>query len=76
MPLLVVHGDSDSYLKEKHAYALAGAAGGPAQLWLERGFGHGEEAADAVLLRRIGAALADLPDLPFRRIVATEGGRR
>ncbi len=73
VPLLVVHGDSDSYLKEKHAYALAGAAGGPAELWLERGFGHAEEAADPVLLRRIGAALNDLPDMALRPVAAAEG---
>jgi pimeloyl-ACP methyl ester carboxylesterase len=73
VPLLVVHGDRDSYLKEKHAYALAGAAGGPVQLWLERGFGHAEEAADPVLLRRIAAALIDLPELPLRPLPLMEG---
>jgi pimeloyl-ACP methyl ester carboxylesterase len=60
VPLLVVHGDRDSYLKERHAYALAQAAGGPVELWMERGFGHAEEAADPGLLRRIGAALPGL----------------
>jgi pimeloyl-ACP methyl ester carboxylesterase len=60
VPLLVVHGDHDSYLKERHAYALSAAAGGPVELWMERGFGHAEEAADPVLLRRIGAALPGL----------------
>jgi pimeloyl-ACP methyl ester carboxylesterase len=60
LPLLVVHGDRDSYLKERHAIALSQAAAGPVELWLESGFGHAEEAADPGLLRRIGAALPRL----------------
>lgn len=63
LPLLVVHGDRDSYLKEKHALALSQAAGGPVDLWVESGFGHAEEAADPGLLRRIGAALPGLVEL-------------
>ncbi len=63
VPLLVVHGDRDSYLKERHAYALSQAAGGPVELWMERGFGHAEEAADPVLLRRIGSALPGMVEL-------------
>ena len=63
LPLLVVHGDQDSYLKEKHAYALAEAAAGPVELWMEHGFGHAEEAADPVLLRRIAAALPGLAEM-------------
>jgi pimeloyl-ACP methyl ester carboxylesterase len=63
LPLLVVHGDQDSYLKEKHAYALSEAAGGPTQLWMEHGFGHAEEAADPTLLRRIGAAVPRLAEM-------------
>jgi pimeloyl-ACP methyl ester carboxylesterase len=62
LPLLVVHGDADSYLKEKHAYALSEAAGGPVELWMEHGFGHAEEAADPTLLRRIGAAASELAE--------------
>jgi pimeloyl-ACP methyl ester carboxylesterase len=74
LPLLVVHGDHDSYLQEKHAYALAEAAGGPVRLWMEHGFGHAEEAADPVLLRRIGAALPELVDLttPGRNEIARD----
>jgi pimeloyl-ACP methyl ester carboxylesterase len=60
VPLLVVHGDRDSYLKERHAVALSQAAAGPVELWLETGFGHAEEAADPNLLRRIGATLPRL----------------
>ncbi len=66
VPLLVVHGDHDSYLKETHAYALSEAAGGPVELWMEHGFGHAEEAADPLLLRRIGAALPRLLRLRTR----------
>jgi pimeloyl-ACP methyl ester carboxylesterase len=60
VPLLVVHGDRDSYLKERHAIALSQAAAGPVELWMESGFGHAEEAADPHLLRRIGATLPRL----------------
>jgi pimeloyl-ACP methyl ester carboxylesterase len=63
VPLLVVHGDHDSYLKERHAFDLAQAAGGPVELWVESGFGHAEEAADLNLLRRIGATLPRLVEL-------------
>ncbi len=60
VPLLIVHGDEDAYLKEEHGHLLHEAATGPVEFWLERGFGHAEEAADADLLRRIGAALPGL----------------
>jgi pimeloyl-ACP methyl ester carboxylesterase len=54
-PLLVVHGDQDPYFPVDHPHALA-AAGDPesTELWLVEGFGHAENAADAVLLHRIG----------------------
>jgi pimeloyl-ACP methyl ester carboxylesterase len=60
VPLLVVQGDRDAYVKQEHAHRLAAAAreaGTDVQLWIEPGFGHAEEAADPALLRRIGAAL-------------------
>ncbi len=63
VPLLVVHGDRDSYLKERRAVALSQAAAGPVELWMESGFGHAEEAADPTLLRRIGASLPGLVEL-------------
>lgn len=54
-PLLIVHGDRDAYFPLDHPLSLAAAAGEDgADLWIERGFGHAENAADAALLGRIG----------------------
>jgi len=59
-PLLIVHGDRDGYFPLDHPLSLAAAAGeGGAELWIERGFGHAEDAADAALLDRIGHWLTD-----------------
>jgi pimeloyl-ACP methyl ester carboxylesterase len=59
-PLLIVHGDRDTYFPLDHPRALAAAAGEDgAELWIEPGFGHAENAADAVLLGRIGDWLTD-----------------
>ncbi|QKW47457.1 alpha/beta fold hydrolase [Streptomyces microflavus] len=53
-PLLLVHGDRDPYFPLDHPRMLARAAGeGAAELWLERGMGHAENAADDALLARI-----------------------
>ncbi|WP_018559655.1 alpha/beta fold hydrolase [Streptomyces sp. BoleA5] len=52
-PLLVVHGDRDGYFPLDHPLSLADAAGGAAELWIEPGFGHAENAAAPDLLRRI-----------------------
>ncbi|MCR0988452.1 alpha/beta hydrolase [Streptomyces albidoflavus] len=54
-PLLLVHGDRDPYFPLDHPRALATAAGSHADLWLEPGMGHAENAADEALLARIGA---------------------
>ncbi|MEV0316836.1 alpha/beta hydrolase [Streptomyces sp. NPDC050658] len=53
-PLLIVHGDRDPYFPVDHPRMLAAAARGGAELWLERGMGHAEHAADDALLGRIG----------------------
>ncbi|MFB8414624.1 alpha/beta hydrolase [Streptomyces albidoflavus] len=53
-PLLLVHGDRDPYFPLDHPRALATAAGPQADLWLEPGMGHAENAADEALLARIG----------------------
>jgi pimeloyl-ACP methyl ester carboxylesterase len=54
-PLLIVHGDSDPYFPLDHPRMLAAAAGeGAAELWLEPGMGHAENAAGEELLRRLG----------------------
>ncbi|MFJ8693885.1 alpha/beta hydrolase [Streptomyces roseolilacinus] len=52
-PLLVVHGDRDPYFPVDHPRALAAASGGHAELWLEPGMGHAENAAGEELLTRI-----------------------
>ncbi|WP_406861785.1 alpha/beta fold hydrolase [Streptomyces sp. HUAS MG47] len=59
-PLLIVHGDRDPYFPVDHPRMLAAAAasaGGPAELWLERGMGHAENAAGGELLDRLGGWL-------------------
>ncbi|MER5974702.1 alpha/beta hydrolase [Streptomyces sp. NPDC002055] len=54
VPLLIVHGDQDPYFPLDHPRSLAGAANGAAELWIEPGLGHAENAADDALLARIG----------------------
>lgn len=53
-PLLLVHGDRDPYFPLDHPRMLMSAAD-PAttELWIERGFGHAENAAGAQLLGRV-----------------------
>jgi pimeloyl-ACP methyl ester carboxylesterase len=70
-PLLIVHGDRDQFFphdhpRALHTAALAGVAraGGRAECWLERGFGHAEGAITAELTARIGAWLADATATP------------
>lgn len=55
VPVLVVHGDADHYFPAEHGRRLAEAAGGRAELWLEPGYGHAENAATPDLISRIGA---------------------
>lgn len=52
-PLLVVHGTRDPYFPLDHPRMLAQASRGAAELWLEPGMGHAENAADESLLTRI-----------------------
>ena len=56
VPLLVVHGDQDPYFPLDHPRMLAAAAWpeGAAELWIEHGMGHAENAAAEPLLARIG----------------------
>ncbi|MET9255863.1 alpha/beta fold hydrolase [Streptomyces sp. NPDC003717] len=54
VPLLLVHGDRDGYFPLDHPRMLAEAAGEHAELWLEPGMGHAENAATEDLLRRVG----------------------
>jgi pimeloyl-ACP methyl ester carboxylesterase len=60
LPLLVVHGDRDALFPVSHPRALADAARGPVELWLEPGFGHAETAASPELLDRLGRRLVAL----------------
>nr|WP_307865646.1 alpha/beta fold hydrolase [Streptomyces montanisoli] len=56
VPLLVVHGDRDPYFPLDHPRSLAAAAPeGAAELWIEPGMGHAENAAGEPLLARIAA---------------------
>lgn len=57
-PLLVVHGDNDPYFPVDHPRSLLAASDGAAELWLEPGLGHAENAVDAPLLTRIADWLA------------------
>jgi pimeloyl-ACP methyl ester carboxylesterase len=52
LPLLVVHGDADSYFGVEHGRMLAAAAP-QSQLWIEAGMGHAENATTPQLVRRI-----------------------
>ncbi len=54
-PLLVVHGDADTYFPFEHAQQLFEAASEPKELWIEPGFAHAENAATEDLLHRIAA---------------------
>ena len=56
IPLLIVHGDQDSFFPVEHATQLYEAANEPKELWIVPGFGHAESAAaaDTALLDRIG----------------------
>jgi uncharacterized protein len=53
-PLLLVHGDRDTYFPLEHFRALAQAAGPSATAWVVPGFGHAESGATAPLVERIG----------------------
>ncbi|MGP3983444.1 alpha/beta hydrolase [Streptomyces sp. KR80] len=63
-PLLIVHGDRDGYFPLDHPQSLADASGGAAELWIEHGLGHAENAAEPELLHRIGDWLSSA--LPLR----------
>jgi pimeloyl-ACP methyl ester carboxylesterase len=77
-PLLIVHGDQDGYFPLDHPLSLAAAAGGAADLWIEPGFGHAENAAEPGLLRRIGewltAAVPAVTQIPASAPAPTADG--
>ena len=53
-PLLIVHGEADTYFPAHHVDALAAAAP-DAEVWREPAMGHAEVATTAELIERIGA---------------------
>ncbi|MCW2569340.1 MAG: hydrolase [Mycobacterium sp.] len=57
-PLLLVHGDRDSYFPVEHPHMLAAAAGGGAELRIVPGFGHAENALTPALVDELGDWLA------------------
>ncbi|MFN8157161.1 MAG: alpha/beta fold hydrolase [Candidatus Nanopelagicales bacterium] len=68
VPLLVVHGDRDTYFPVEHARTLESAAAEGAAsrgvedrttAWVLEGFAHAESATDADLVARIGAWVLD-----------------
>jgi pimeloyl-ACP methyl ester carboxylesterase len=59
-PLLIVHGDRDSYFPLEHPRALYAAANEPKELWLITGFAHAESGATDELFDRIGSHLPAL----------------
>lgn len=52
-PLLVVHGEADSYFPVSHATAIHDAAREPRELWLVPGMGHAERAVTPELAVRL-----------------------
>ncbi|RKS10617.1 alpha/beta hydrolase family protein [Nocardiopsis sp. Huas11] len=52
-PLLVVHGDADTYFPVSHANAIHEAAGEPSDLWIIPGMGHAERAVTPELSARL-----------------------
>jgi pimeloyl-ACP methyl ester carboxylesterase len=64
VPLLLVHGDRDSYFTLEHPNALYAAAHDPKELWLVPGFAHAESGATPELLNRLGRHLATFAGVP------------
>ena len=53
-PLLLVHGDRDTYFPLEHFRTLAQAAGPAAEVWVVPGMGHAENGMTGPLAERIG----------------------
>lgn len=66
-PLLLVHGEADHYFPPDHARTLQRASRGHAEMWLERGMGHGESGTGPELAGRLAGwttrACAPIPGL-------------
>ena len=61
VPLLIVHGDRDTYFSLEHPEALYAAANEPKELWVVPGFAHAESGVTRDLLDRIGRYVAPVP---------------
>jgi uncharacterized protein len=60
-PLLIVHGDDDTYFPGDDADLLAGGANVPAVVWHEpTGFGHAEDGFTPAFVARLAAAIAEV----------------
>jgi pimeloyl-ACP methyl ester carboxylesterase len=68
-PLLLVHGDADHYFPTAHVDELAAAAP-HAEVWIEPGMGHAENATTAQLLDRILFWVRAAADSPSVRAAA------
>jgi pimeloyl-ACP methyl ester carboxylesterase len=53
VPLLIVHGDADTYFPLDHARQIVEGGGKRAELWVEPGFAHAESGLTEPLARRI-----------------------
>lgn len=65
-PLLVVHGEADTYFPTSHATAIYEAAAEPKELWLVPGMGHAEPAVSPELAFRLRSWLREhLPETEY-----------
>jgi pimeloyl-ACP methyl ester carboxylesterase len=70
-PVLIVHGDQDSFFPVDHAEQLYAAARDPKDLWIIPGMGHAESAMKPALLDRIGGwLLSAVPAAAAPNVVA------
>ncbi|WP_306365950.1 alpha/beta hydrolase [Nocardiopsis sp. CC223A] len=58
-PLLVVHGEADTYFPTSHATAIYEAAADPRELWIVPGMGHAEPAVSPELTLRLRSWLRE-----------------
>src|SRR5690606_21912858 len=78
-PLLVVHGDADSYFPLEHPRRIYEAASEPKELWIEPGMGHAERSMTPERADRIAAWLKAnrvAPAAPAEDGPRRAGGRR
>jgi pimeloyl-ACP methyl ester carboxylesterase len=74
VPLLIVHGDQDSYFPPEHARQLYMAARQPKELWLLPGVGHAESACSEDLADRIARWIGQATSGAFATQTADPAG--